>query len=76
MSQVLRENESLLPKSIQENLVEITKISKTLRKDLELSFYGSEDLTPSEFYEKSDADQAKAWAGFLVGLVFHKSLNK
>jgi HEPN domain-containing protein len=69
VSLALKENESLLPDAIRKNLKEITKISKTLRKDRELSFYGSEDLTPSEFYEKSDADEAKEWARFIVDLV-------
>ncbi|NDG84202.1 MAG: HEPN domain-containing protein [Proteobacteria bacterium] len=69
VSQVLRENESLLPPLVRQHLEEISKISKTLRKDRELSFYGSEDLTPSEFYEKADADQAKGWAAFVVGIV-------
>ncbi len=69
VSQVLKENKALLPEPIRKNLAEITKISKSLRKDRELSFYGSEDLTPSEFYEQSDADEAKGWARFLVELV-------
>jgi HEPN domain-containing protein len=69
VSQVLKENEALLPALIRQNLEEVSRISKTLRRDRELSFYGSEDLTPSEFYEQSDADQAKDWAKFIVELV-------
>lgn len=33
-------------------------ISKALRKDREIAFYGSEDLIPSEFYTRADAEQA------------------
>ncbi len=69
VSQVLKENEALLPALIRQNLEEVSRISKTLRRDRELSFYGSEDLTPSEFYEQSDADEAKDWAKFIVDLV-------
>jgi HEPN domain-containing protein len=29
-----------------------------MRRDRELSYYGSEDLTPSEFYHKEDAEEA------------------
>ena len=38
------------------------EISKHLRKDRELAFYGSEDVTPSSFYVRGDADAAKAMA--------------
>lgn len=30
-------------------------MSKELRRDRELAFYGAEDLTPSTFYERADA---------------------
>jgi len=32
--------------------------SRELRRDRELAFYGTEDLTPSEFYSKKDAERA------------------
>ena len=44
-------------------------ISKNLRRDRELSFYGSEDLTPLEFYSKGDAKKAKDSAYFVVELI-------
>lgn len=34
------------------------EISKESRRDRELSFYGSEDLTPSAFYTEKDAKKA------------------
>jgi hypothetical protein len=68
VSQVLTEHSDRLPPAIQKNLAKITKISRTLRKDRELAFYGSEDLTPSEFYQQADADEAKGWATFIVEL--------
>lgn len=37
-------------------------ISRHLRKDRELAFYGSEDVTPSSFYQRADAEEAKAMA--------------
>ncbi len=39
-------------------LAEMMRISKSLRCDRELAFYGSEDLTPSEFYTAQDASTA------------------
>jgi HEPN domain-containing protein len=68
VSAVLEANESVLPPVFKENLKKVIKISKSLRRDRELSFYGSDDLTPSEFYQKEDAEEAMAWARFLVEL--------
>jgi HEPN domain-containing protein len=36
--------------------------SRELRRDRELAFYGTEDLTPSEFYSQADAERALAQA--------------
>jgi HEPN domain-containing protein len=47
-----------LPDSVRPHLSLLTKISKSLRRDRELSFYGSEDITPSDFYEESHALEA------------------
>ena len=49
-----------LPPLAQSRLARLCEISKSLRRDRELSFYGSEDITPSEFYDKSDALRAIA----------------
>jgi HEPN domain-containing protein len=40
-----------------------------LRRDRELAFYGAEDLTPSGFYSRRDAEEGKAWAERTVALV-------
>ena len=55
---VLLAEKNKLPSSIQSKVEEIAKISRSLRRDRELAFYGSEDLTPSEFYKKADAEEA------------------
>jgi HEPN domain-containing protein len=55
VSQKLLEIKSDLPQNILPHLNELTQISKSLRRDRELSFYGSEDITPSEFYEEHHA---------------------
>ena len=47
----------------------LAKISKSLRRDRELAFYGSEDLTPSQFYGEDDAKTAFADAQFTVSEV-------
>lgn len=62
---ILIEQQMLFPAKIQVHIAALAKISKTLRRDRELAFYGSEDLTPSDFYKEEDAHQAlqdAAWA--------------
>jgi HEPN domain-containing protein len=58
VSGVLKKSKFSLPKSIHPHVEQLAKISKNLRRDRELSFYGSEDLTPGDFYEASDAKAA------------------
>jgi hypothetical protein len=46
-----------------------TAISRSLRRDRELAFYGAEDLTPTGFYSKADATAARDDATFVVRVV-------
>jgi hypothetical protein len=65
LGDILIENQSRCPKKIQEFVPRLSQISRELRRDRELAFYGSEDLTPSQFYKEPDAEKAKenaAWA--------------
>lgn len=47
-----------LPAAIKVHVDALARISKYMRRDRELSFYGSEDLTPSDFYQEEDAKKA------------------
>jgi HEPN domain-containing protein len=58
VSDILTENSHRLPTGLQIHAATLSKISKKLRRDRELAFYGSEDLTPSDFYKKEDAREA------------------
>jgi HEPN domain-containing protein len=58
VSPVLLQNREQLPPALLPQLEELVRISRSLRRDRELAFYGSEDLTPSEFYTSADAEQA------------------
>lgn len=69
VSEILLQNQSLLAKAIQKDLEKICDISRGLRRDRELSFYGSEDLTPSEFYKRKDAVAAREQANWIVSIV-------
>lgn len=65
VSPLLEENRERLPAGIREKVPELVRISRSLRRDRELAFYGSEDLTPSEFYHRDDAEGAIANARFV-----------
>jgi HEPN domain-containing protein len=58
VSSALDQERARLPKKLQPSADFLIEASKTLRRDRELAFYGSEDLTPSEFYSESDAREA------------------
>ena len=47
---------------LQTKLDTLIEHSRELRRDRELAFYGTEDLTPSEFYSKKDAQRALGFA--------------
>jgi len=66
VSGVLENELKRFPAVVQKNVPKYMTISRTLRRDRELAFYGSEDLTPQEFYKQSDADSAKESAEWVV----------
>ena len=53
-------NQAKLPDSI--DLAALARASRELRKDRELSFYGSEDLIPTEAYDRANAEEAIGYA--------------
>jgi HEPN domain-containing protein len=69
VSQILQDQIMRLPESARPHVDRMARISRTLRRDRELAFYGSEDLTPSDFYQKSDAKQALDQASWVVQIV-------
>lgn len=58
VSGVLEDSAAKLSKAIQPHVKRLSQISRSMRRDRELSYYGSEDLTPSEFYHQEDAEEA------------------
>ncbi len=69
VSDVLLAERDRMPGELAEELENLTDISRTLRRDRELAFYGAEDLTPSGFYSKADAAEARRGAQTVVALV-------
>lgn len=69
VSEVLEAERARLPAAIVAELPTLIRASRELRRDRELAFYGAEDLTPSGFYAREDAERARASARRTVELV-------
>lgn len=69
VSEVLRGERERLPDSVHRHVDRMAAISRDLRRDRELAFYGAEDLVPSEFYREEDARRALEDARFVIGTV-------
>ncbi|PIT99866.1 MAG: DNA-binding protein [Bdellovibrionales bacterium CG10_big_fil_rev_8_21_14_0_10_45_34] len=76
VSEILIAEKSSLPKELQKHIPKFTEISRTLRRDRELAFYGSEDLTPQDFYKKADAEEALEFAKFVAETIATVVLQK
>lgn len=66
VSAVLRRQRAALPKIAREHVERLAQISRELRRDRELSFYGTEDLVPSEFYREEDGRRALTDTRFVI----------
>jgi hypothetical protein len=63
---LLLEHREKFPPHICANLDKMAKISKRLRKERELAFYGDIDFIPTEEYSQEDAREALEGASFIV----------
>jgi len=75
VSATLLDNKGLLKGPALANLKKLISISKSLRRDRELAFYGTEDLTPSDFYAEEDASTARDGANFVFKII-RESIEK
>jgi HEPN domain-containing protein len=69
VSDVLLAERERLPAALRDEIESLASISRELRRDRELAFYGAEDLTPSHFYRREDAERARTGAQRTVDLV-------
>ena len=69
VSRILEKYKNMLPKEISSNLNKIKRISKRLRKERELSFYGADDFIPLEEYDREEALKAVKDAEFVVNTI-------
>ena len=66
VSEVLLSEQERLPEPARGHAGRLAAISRDLRRDRELAFYGAEDLVPSDFYSEQDANRAIEGARFVV----------
>ena len=71
VSDILVEHAARLPESVRGNLDRIAAISKKLRKDRELAFYGDIDFIPTEEYTQNDSQEALDQARFVFEMARH-----
>ena len=69
VSDVLLAERERLPEPLHQQVERVAAISRDLRRDRELAFYGAEDLTPSGFYSEKYARRAIDGARETVRLV-------
>lgn len=69
VADVLLAERERLPKDLAPHVERLAAISRALRRDRELAFYGAEDLTPSTFYREADANTARDGARDVVASV-------
>jgi hypothetical protein len=69
VSRTLLDNRDRLPEAVLPHVERVAEHSRQLRRDRELAFCGSEDLTPSEFYRREDAEAARGMAREVVAVV-------
>jgi len=67
VSDVLLAERDRLPSELE--IPALVDASRRLRRDRELAFYGAEDLTPSGFYTRDDAEEARSSAVRVVDAV-------
>ena len=75
VGRVVQEQHHALPEGLRAHAGRMAAISKQLRRDRELAFYGSEDLTPGEFYVEDDARRARDDARWLVETITAELLS-
>jgi HEPN domain-containing protein len=69
VSEVLLAERARFPQVVQLEVEQLAEASRQLRRDRELAFYGAEDLTPSGFYTRGDAERSRTSARRTVEVV-------
>lgn len=68
VSSILEANQDRLPPEAVAGLPRMTQLSKQLKKEREIAFYGDDDFIPSESYTKDVADRFLEETTWLLGV--------
>ncbi len=68
---LLVEHKQKLPKDVRQKVFRLARISKDLRKERELAFYGDIDFIPTEEYSRADARKAISDVKFVLAAATH-----
>lgn len=66
VGEILLDNADRFTAEVKTKLSQVAEISKSLRVDRELSFYGDIDFIPTEEYSSQDAEKAIADTNFVM----------
>ncbi len=66
VGEILEAHAARFPAAVAPEIARLAQISKWLRGERELAFYGDIDFIPTEEYDRADADRAIADAEFTV----------
>lgn len=69
VSSILVANKDRLPKELQPHLSRIQRLSQDLRRDRENSFYGDDDLVPTEVFTREQAERVLLEVKWLMNLL-------
>lgn len=69
VSSIMQDHRDRFPKINDADLSRLTRLSKALRKERELSFYGDEDYLPTEEYSLEDAQAFRTECEWLLKAV-------
>ncbi len=69
VSEALKKNKRRLPRTFQRKIARLCENSRTLRRDREMAFYVTEDLTPSRFHTRKDAVEALEMTRWVIRTV-------
>jgi len=63
---ILIEQQALFPQALRAEFPRLAEISKWLRKERELAFYGDTDFIPTQEYSREDGERARNDALFVL----------
>ena len=75
VGEIIKEYSNRFPDEISKKASRIIEISRWLRKERELSFYGDIDYVPTEIYREEDAKLAIEDATYIVQIVIKHFSN-